>query len=178
MYSNNMKKQIENRMSVLIGKRARMVRRAALMLGVDFGEDIEYEHIVGINRGKINKTPEYSLHVHTAWRLLKNGIICLSQCSFFDSANGFRWLKEQNETTDSSPFSRLSNEFNERLTTEAVIVTGIEATELGDLKINMGNKYCLEIFVDSIENIESWRFFRNDHDSQHLVVHDQEDKAK
>ena len=168
--SGNIKALIEAELSVLVGEQVRQLRRAALMLGVDFGDDAEYEFMAGSQKGEVITRPKFSLHIHSSWRLLKEDAICLGQSAFFNRMSGFKHHDDSEEATESSEFTAVSREINEMLKADMVRVTKIEATELGDLKVYMGDDYCLELFVDDIEGTESWRFFRNDDDSEHFVV--------
>ena len=164
----SIKHQIEGELSVLLGERIIGFRRAALMVGVDFGGNEENGRMASGGRDAC-KTRRYALHVHSPWRLLKESDVCLSQYAFCHQMNGFRRYEENDEDA----FARLSSEINRGFKSEAVRVKKVEANELGDLKIYMENEYCLEIFVDSIGNTESWRFFDGDRESGHFVVFDE-----
>ena len=172
MSKNNIKKKIEDEMQVLIGERIRQIRRVALMLGIDFGNDVEYKHIVGSKRGEISIVPKFSLHIHSSWRLLKHGDICLGQSDLFNRIEGeFKLYKNNEESRYNVVYTEISKRLNEGFDNEPIRVIKAEANELGDLKLYMEDGYCVELFVDSIESNESWRFFRNDKDLEHFVVH-------
>ena len=119
--------------------------------------------------------PKYSLHVHTSWRLYEGGDIRLSQGAMFANKHGFRWHEDNRETIEELPFAGISRELNELFETEAIHVTKIEANEQGDLKLYLERDYCLEVFVDSIGDTESWRFFEANGENGHFVVFDEED---
>ena len=171
MSKNNIKKQIENELSVLIGERIRQIRRVVLMIGIDFGDDVEYKHLVGAKRGEISIIPKFSLHIHSSWRLLKDGNICLGQSDLFNRIDGeFKLYKNDSESMYNIVYNNTSRKLNELFDAKSMKVINVEANELGDLKIYIENDYCLELFVDSIGNNESWRFFRNDEDFEHFVV--------
>jgi len=174
MSNENIKELIENELSALVGKRIRQFRRAALMLGVDIGEDVEFKYTVGAKRGEVTTRSKYVLHIHAPWRLFKDCDICLSQSAMFTNMNGFRWCEDNEETIDSFPFARISRDINELFEIETINITKIEANEQGDLKLYMENDYCLEIFVDSIGDTESWRFFETIGDRS-LVIFDDGD---
>ena len=187
MLINNTKKQIENRLSVLMGKRILQLRRAALMLGVDFGYDLKQENghdfsIITVNEnhfhGKegvtekrvIQTMPIYSLHIHSAWRLLKNGAVYLGHSDFFARGVGSFKKYPDDETADDVEFTRLSEDLNKVFKVDTMRVIMVEASETGDLKVHMENDYCLELFIDSSGDNESWRFFKTDDDFPHFVV--------
>ena len=164
MSTNKTKEIIEGKLSALEGKQIRQLRRAALMLGVDFGYDVKCEHEIEYL---------YSVHIHSSWRLLKDSQIIFGQSALFSKMSGFRWCDDNNdETIDTFSFTSISEELNETFDANSIRVINIEANDLGDLKILMENGFCLEIFVDSIGDTESWRFFKNDDDSEHFVVFD------
>ena len=45
-----------------------------------------------------------------------------------------------------------------------------EANELGDIKIDMEQGFCLEIFVDAEGDTESWRFFEINTKESHFII--------
>jgi len=176
MSNNRVKELIEDKMKVLIGERVRQFRRAALMFGVDFGEDVEYKHMAGPRRGKVSIFPKFALHIHSSWRLLKEGKIYLGQNDLFNHMDGnFKLYIDDEESNHDVEFVRITEKLNELFELESVVVTRIEANELGDLRVYMEKDYRLELFVDSNENNESWRFFRNDDDSEYLVVFEEDE---
>jgi len=167
MSINSIKEYIEHSLSVLIGEKIRQFRRAALMLCVDFGENTEYKNCDNQIEIKIC----FSLHVHSSWRLLKDGEICIGQSDLFNrDIGGFKVYEYDDKLIANVEFANISKELNEIFETETIRVIKVEANELGDLKIYMENDYCLEIFVDAFEDAESWRFFRMDNDSKHIVI--------
>ena len=173
MSTNSIKGLIENELSILKGERIRQLRQGALMLGVDFGEDVEYTYATGPKRGEISVKPRYALHIHTSWRLLKDEDICLSQSAMFTNVNGFRWCEDTKEGMERLLFAEVSKKLNEIFEAETIYVLKIEANEQGDLIICMENDYRLEVFVDSIGDTESWRFFETNGDKS-LVIFDED----
>ena len=172
--SDNIKKLIENELSILIGIRIRNFSRAALALCVDFGDDVEYKYVTGPKAEEAYMASEFTIHVHSSWRLLKDDDICLSQDALFNHMNGFKWCDKWEGETETELFSEISGELNEIFNNNAVRVVKIEATKFGDLKVYMEKDYCLELFVDSIGDTESWRFLRKeDNKSKHFVVFDE-----
>ena len=174
MSENSIKEQIETTLLILVGHKFNYIGRAANMLDVGFGNDVEY--ISSINSEK-RRVSCFALHVHSSWRLLKDGDICIGQNDFFNHMSGFRTCEENNDVLyiEKEVFSETSEELNKILKEKGIEVTRIEATELGDLKIYMEDDYCLELFVDAAGNNESWRFFSNmENDSVHFVVFEEE----
>jgi hypothetical protein len=173
MSQNSISEIIENELSVLIGEQIIQFRRVALMLGADFSNGAEVEQRKDSKRDEMNTGPRYTLHVHSSWRLLKDGDICLGQSDLFNrELSGFKSCEQAGEAVDNVEFARISKKLNETFANTTVRVVNVEATELGDLKIYMEDRYCLELFVDSAGDAESWRFFRNDDSSGHFVIFD------
>ena len=173
MSTNSIKELIESELSILVGKQVRQFWRAALMLGVDVGKDVEYTYKTGPQQGEVTTRSKYALHVHSAWRLFKDGDICLSQSAMFTNMNGFRWCDDTQEVMESLPFTEISERLNEVFETETICTLKIEANEQGDLMVHMDNGYCLEVFADSIGDTESWRFFEVNSE-KHFVVFEEE----
>ena len=174
----NTKVQIENVLSTLIGSPIRKIRRSAFMLGVDYGDDVEYTDLTGSKRGQVRMVPQYSIHVHSSWRILKNNDICLGQSDLSRKFEGFKSHENNDEVFDREEvFTEASKELNEIFRAGTIKVIRIEASSFGDLKIYMENGYCLELFVDSVGATESWRFFSMDDDSCHFVVFDECDNG-
>ena len=172
MLINSIKETIENNLSILVGERVRRLRRAALMLGIDFGEDVEFKSPTGPEQSKISIVPKYALHIHSSWRLLKDNDICLGHSDLFSRMSGFKYQENSEEAIDSIEFFRVSEDLTKEFEAKAIKVTRIEASELGDLIIYMEQEYSLEIFVDAEGDTESWRFLKRTEKENHFVVFD------
>ena len=175
MSINSIKRYIENELSVLIGEEIKKLRRVVSMVGVDFGDDIEKvmndEIQSSSEQAEINKSSKFSLHIHSSWRILKDSEICVGHSDLFNrDIGGFKIYEYNDKSVANVEFTKISRGLNEIFETETIRVIQVEANELGDLKIYMEDNYCLEIFVDAFEDVESWRFFRNDKDSDHIVI--------
>jgi len=178
MLTDSIKSQIEKELSVLVGTRIRQIRRAALMIGISFGDDIEHTYATGPRQGEVELLPKYVMHIHSSWRLIKNDDICLAQSEMFNRIidGCFKIYKYEDEVAiDSVPFIEISKELNKAFETKVIRVTKVEANELGDLRIHMEEGYYLELFVDSVGNIESWRFFSNESETHFVIFDEAED---
>ena len=175
MSIDSIKATIENKLSILNGERIRRFKRAALLICVDFGDDVESIVETGAERGITRITPRFAIHAHTSWRLLKDGEIVLCYSDLFSrGVADFKVIAEDQENKLSdAEFITISNEVNKALNSESIRVSKIEANEIGDLRVFMDSDYCLELFIDSRGDTESWRFFRMDDNSPHFVVFDE-----
>jgi len=174
MSGDSIKEQIETTLSILVGQKFNYIGRGANMLDIGFGNDVEYISSINAKRHLVSC---FALHAHSSWRLLKDGDIYIAQNDFFNKMSGFRTCEEHNDVLyiEKEVFSETSEELNKTLKEKDIKVAGIEATELGDLKVYMEDDYCLELFVDASGNNESWRFFSNmENDSAHFVVFEEE----
>ena len=172
---DSIKKQIEIALSVLVGQKFNYIGRGADMLDIGFGNDVEY--ISSINSER-HLASCFALHAHSSWRLLKDGDIFVGQNDFFNHMSGFRICEDNHDVLyiEKDTFSEISEELNKTLKEKDIMVTKIEATELGDLKVYMEDDYCLELFVDASGNNESWRSFSYvENDSPHFVVFEEEE---
>ena len=164
--NRSVKGQIEITLSILVGHKFNYIGRAANMLDVGFGDDVEYISSVNPEKRMVSR---FALHVHSSWRILKDGAICLGQSDFFNHMSGFKTCEENNDA--------IYDELNKTLKETMIKVTRIEATEIGDLKIHMEEDYCLELFVDVCGNRESWRFFEMNNENAHFVIFDEDEEA-
>lgn len=172
----SIKEQIEKELCKLIGKKIKGFGRAALMLIANYGEIPNPSEAECKEKDISSKL--YAIHAHSSWRLLKDDDIILAQSEMFNRVidGCFKIYEyEDEEAQNNVPFIKISDELNAIFESEIIRVTKIEANELGDLKVFMEKGYCLEIFVDSIGNIESWRFFA-DGDTKHFVVFEDEEE--
>jgi hypothetical protein len=147
-------------LSVLLGKRLAIWRRAANMLVLHFGQ---------VTRKGDKSWGEYALHVQSPWRLLKDGAIFAGLSDLYsprEQTSDFDWDKwyEDADWPDSlleyqllsvlkgtDPVSRsLEN------TTDHFLVEKVQASDIGDAKLYLSGGYIWECFPDCLEG-EHWR---------------------
>ncbi len=79
----------------------------------------------------------------------------------FDEDN-FQWDAEGN-----NKFDEQKNSFNDM----DLLVQDIIINEIGDLKIVLSNDFCIEVFIDTNEDEECWRFFEvGNNEKPHFVI--------
>jgi hypothetical protein len=165
------KSDITTELSELIGERLNYIGRAANMLDIGFGEDVEYTTIKGEKR----TVSRLVLHVQSSWRIIKEDVIVLAFNDFFVPKDGVSYAVFEENSFGNSQFDEESEKLNEVIKSNLIKVTKICADELGDITIFMDNKYRLEVFVDVSGIEESWRFFEMDSEKSHFVVFEKED---
>jgi len=176
MSIDTVKNQVENELSKLIGERIRLFRRAAFMLNVCFGSDVAHRSLTGARQNiNISTEPRFNLHIHSSWRLLQDDEICLGQSDMFNRMAGFKTTeKDDMMYVEDAVFDEFSKELNQNFEMKRINIIKVEANELGDLKICMEDNYCLEVFVDTCGNNESWRFFDINEEKEHFVVFEED----
>ena len=164
----SIKQQIEDRLSILIGERLNYLGRAANMLDIGFGDDVEHITL----RGEKHEVSRFVMHVQTSWRLIKGQEIVLGSYDFYTPRNDLTIDEFYDTEFGNSLFDETSKKMNDSIVDNPIQITGIEANDMGDAVIFMNNEHRLEIFVNASGDVESWRFFRMDDHSEHFVVFD------
>ncbi|PSL40914.1 hypothetical protein B0H99_10346 [Planomicrobium soli] len=161
-----MKEVIIKETDKLKGLKLRTAGRAANLFWLGFGEIIPITR-----RGETEEAPEFALHIQCAWRLSANfKIVVASQDLFVPRSD---WAEDDEEFEWDIPGN---NRFDERITdflkvaAGTLFITEVQVDSLGGLKILMSNSFVLEVFPDSSEEWEFWRFFNRQQNSPHFVV--------
>lgn len=120
--------------------------------------------------GGVRDVAEYVFHVQCAWRITDfHKIIVGSADKYIPSSkievnSDFDWDVQGANRCD----EQLKNLFS-NLETE-LIVKNVAVDRLGSIRVFFTDEVILEIIPDSSTDIESWRFFQNGADKEHLVV--------
>ena len=137
------------------------------MLCLNIGKDIKNKD------GKI--FPEFSFHIQTQWRFVRNGEILLASRDIYIPYNqeldesGWEYDIIGRPDDESSIFDVVKKKFD-KLFSDSV-VKEIDVSPLGDLKINFSNGIYFETFTPSMRKDEFWRFFTA-YDEEHIIVFD------
>ena len=169
MSLGKVKKSIEDSVSVIIGEYFRYVSRAADMLTLGFGNDVEYVNPSGEKRN----VAQFSIHIQTSWRIVKKGLFTLGSYDFYLPKEGISYevfREDDNHGFGISEFDEISGRLNKSLESSPIKVVKVDANCFGDLHILMEDGTNLEVFVNSSRPVESWRFFEAGDDTSHLVV--------
>ena len=111
-----------------------------------------------------NDIMEYALHIQSPWRITdkESRAIIAAQLEVFTG------LTEDKKLT---VFDVNLNKLNEKIRKRKVTLCSIN--DYGDLKIDLENKYVLEVFGDSSEVKEYWRLLECQSDEKQFVVYGQ-----
>ena len=164
-----------NAFDVLIGLRLSIVRRAADMLVVHFGD---------IRPSGGGTVGSYALHVQCPWRLDGPHGIVTGRDDLWDYAGPGerppRWSYDDGHSLQDKRFATLFardeatrswvNE-NDRL-----VVTAAEQSQRGDVKIELSEGYAIQVFPAGSRG-EAWRFFAPDSGDDHLIFPDEQTDA-
>lgn len=143
------------------------IGRTANMIWIGIGEagnDVE-------NRTDDAAKSLFSLHIQSAWRIInkeKTEIILASSDMYspskkMESEKAFEWDVQGNNLFDEKAPIWLEKE-------STLYIKEYKLNRWGDLLLVLSNRDCIEIFVDSSDYTESWRFFKCHSNEEHLVV--------
>ena len=157
-------------MKRIIGSKFNKIFRCVDMLCLSLGNDVKDDE------GLIY--PEFSFHIQTSWRFVKENEILLASRDIYLPKNeemddGSYDYEEQSTqkviTATSSIFDVAMHDFDKYF--ENAIVQGFDISPLGDLRIEFTNGVYFETFTPSSRKCEEWRFLPPD-EEDHLVVFD------
>ena len=151
----------------VIGKQFSCISRAADMLCLFLGEDMQLEW-----NGKKGIVSEYSFHVQTQWRFIKNNTILLASRDIYEPFSNQvpdDWDYDifGRSDAESSIFDVLREKICNCL--KDCVVTQCFYTALGDLTITFSDGTLFETFTPSSRKEEFWRMLDYTND-EHLVV--------
>lgn len=150
--------------------------RGGSMAGFGFGENLNSKIADKAKSGELalreTVAPKYAVHIEGFFRITHQGKIVLSKDDMFRpnsqmqkydfDENNFDWDVEGN-----NKFDEQKNFFCDI----NLIVQDIIINEIGDLKIVLSNDFCIEVFIDTNEDEECWRFFEiGNSEKPHIVI--------
>ncbi len=163
-------------MSNLKGERLYQISRGGAMAAFGFGENTNARVVYKTESGKLDlretAVSKYAIHIDGFFRITRHGSIVLSkddmfrpnsqlQKDGFDEDN-FEWDIEGNNKFDEQ--KKFCYDVD-------LLVQDIIINELGDLKIVLSNDFCIEVFIDTNEDEECWRFFEvGNSEKPHVVI--------
>jgi hypothetical protein len=164
---------VEEALRPLVGLKLSLARRAADMRNFAFGE---------LKQRGDGTLGEYALHISCPWRIDSPQGIYTGRSDLWEHISGEvmpdDWEPSTNDNLQDVRIKQLLAGYDARTdsfinTTDDLVVTGIQATLLGDAIIELSGGYQLKLFPDGTRG-EAWRIFRpGDPDYSHFVV-DQE----
>lgn len=166
-----MKERIEQVLSVLIGLPLLDAGRAVDLEWFHFG----HPRIVTTRKGGTTEVGDYALHIQCAWRVkAPNRIIVASRDRYYpphdseDIPAEFDWDVPHGNRCD----ARIEA-FLQAHSALPLIVTSVEADEVGSVRLLLTKEYVIEVFPDDSfdsEYSEHWRFFQPSMGTEHFVV--------
>lgn len=168
--------KIINKMSAMKGFELRQIARPGAMMSLEFGEKIK-KNTAGGNDDReleIKDTVDlkYAVHVDGFFRITHKGRIALSKDDMFRPSSLI-----QNDTLDEVDFDwdiAGNNKFDEeknKFEDIDLVIQEIYVNEYGDLRIILSDDYSIEVFIDTNEDEECWRFFEvGNNEKPHIVV--------
>lgn len=177
-----MRKNITNQeaLSVIVGKRLSIWRRAANMLVIHFGN---------IERGENKSWGEIAIHVQCPWRVLSDGAMFTGLGDLYHPAHeteDFDWgkwwadgswpdnlmefqMRQVLKGTDTATRS-LEN------VTKALVVEKVTASSVGDAAIYLSGGFTIEFFPNCVEG-EHWRILDRGRKKQFVVENERKAPA-
>lgn len=163
-------------MSNLKGERFHLISRGGSMACFGFGENLSVKVAYKAKSDKLDSretvASKYAVHIGGFFRITHQGKIVLSKDDMFRPNS-----QMQKEDLDEDDFEwdvEGNNKFDEQkkfLYDIDLLVQDIIINEVGDLKIVLSNDFCIEVFIDTNEDEECWRFFEvGNSEKPHIVI--------
>ena len=157
-------------MKRIIGKKFHSIFRCVDMLCFNLGNDMKD------NEGDI--VPEFSFHVQTSWRFVKDNKILLASRDIYlpqderlnDGYYDFEEQSTQKEITKTSSIFDVAIHGFDNYFGDAT-VKSFDVSLLGDLRIDFTNGVYFETFTPSARKCEEWRFLPPG-EEDHFIVFD------
>ena len=168
---DDMKKEIEERLSCLIGLRLYKMGRASNLLWVSFGNGFDILE----SNGKERAIGEFALNIQSCWRVTQQTKIIVAYRDIYYPSRTwvgdmglFDWDVQGMNRCD----ERIAEIINRMNKENFLLVESIEADEVGGVTISFTSGCKLEIFPDNSTDTEYWRFFSKLEKDKHFVVTD------
>lgn len=167
-------------LSVLNDQKLKSISRVGTMVSLGFGDLVKNKVVQKTEEGNfITKevfVPQYALHIDCSFRIKCGNSIMMSQRDMF--CPNSEMIKSANFNEDEFEWDIIGNNSFDEKAQKHFVDTGLDFTikkininSCGDLKILLSNDFSIEVFVDSSEKEECWRFFEvGNADGTHLVV--------
>ena len=149
-------KKAENMLQNICGKQVSYVGRSCELVEISFKDAAE------MDPHKVND--EYVFHLQCPFRVFKSGKIIVGSDDLAYSASGddFVDLDKRNSCVFDERCDLLDKEFMSEY------VKAVKLNRIGDIHIEL-TSVMIDIFVAMSTEDESWRFFKLNPDSEHLV---------
>lgn len=154
---------------MLVGQPLSIVRHAANMLGLHFGEVTRTQH---------QSWGLYAVHIQATWRLVRDSKILVGSSDRWnpveDVSDWDAWYKSPHPSREDAFWESFiggvdsaTNSFEGE--TPSVTVVAVTENPIGDLVIGFSDGSNLEVYGCGTDN-EFWRLFEPRHDTPHYVA--------
>ena len=143
----------------------------SLGFGEKLKDEVEHKEKNGNLDLRGSVVSKYAVHISSFFRITHQGKIVLSTDDMFRpnsqmvddfDEDNFEWDVVGNNKFD---------EQKKKIFDIDLFVRDVIINEVGDLKIVLSNDYCIEVFVDTNEDEECWRFFEvGNSEKPHVVI--------
>jgi len=151
---------ILEKMYVLIGKKLVSITRLAATGNICFISSSE---------------KKYFLRPQNGFRIRTNNEILIANLDMFEPTKSmeenpsFNWETYNWDVIGFNQYDEWTSEYNKNKENQ-VVVEDISISDFGDLTIKCSNDVIIELFINSANGDECWRFFEDDSEENHLVV--------
>ena len=153
--------------------------RIGSMLSLGFGDKIKSKAAYKTNDGafeiKETQNSKYALHIDGLFRISLNDKILLTRDDMFKPSiaiqdgkfdeETFEWDVKGNNKLD----AEIMNIFD--FAKQTLIVKDMQVNKFGDLSITLSNGCNIDVFIDTNEDEECWRFFEvGNSEKPHIII--------
>lgn len=167
MLNKEIVNDIYKKISIILNEPFRYIGRASDIAWLGFGED----KISRDFHGRERVLAQYALHIQCSFRIISSDKIILANSDMFEPSKkneekvNFNW-----DSVGENLYDEKSELLTKKLEVNSFIVSDINISRYGDLKIRTSNDYVIEVFNNISYNDESWRFFEPGCDKYHLII--------
>lgn len=179
---------VNEQLRVLVGQPLQYVHRSADLVTIGIGEMMAFDHrILGkdedghLLKGK-KELAKYALHIQARFRFSMGDNILIASSQIFQPTHAvttaasfdfstFPWESFDYDVQGGNRFDEFASSFFTKNSPVQFVVQNVSVNALGDLKVQFTEHLCLEVFSDTAEQDENWRFFENGNSkANHLVI--------
>ncbi|MCC3868989.1 hypothetical protein [Terrisporobacter mayombei] len=138
--------------------------RCSDMIWISFGKEL----LVRNYRNEEVKKSEYALHIQCPFRISRNNKILLSNYDIYTLIEGS--INDDWDVIGNNRYDKIVNGI--LLPMLPLKVNKVNYSEIGDIEILLEDNIVINIFVNSSDLVEEWRFINN-HTGNHYVFREE-----
>ena len=139
---DNETREITRKLSIVLSKPFRYIGRASNMAWLGFGQDVSGEDF----HGKKRILAQYALHVQCSFRVVHLNKIILGNSDIFEPNTQTKCMENFNwDVMGGNLYDEKSQILIEELKNESIVVSNVEVSCWGDLKLELTDGYVIEI---------------------------------